>query len=42
MDAVLRARGYLSIILVWLAVFLEVAFVSALAVSMFWFIRSVR
>jgi hypothetical protein len=42
MQALMRARIYLSLFLVWLAVLLEVAFVSGLGVSMFFLIRSVR
>jgi hypothetical protein len=42
MQPAMRARTYLSLILVWFGVLLEVAFVSGLGVSMFWLIRSMR
>lgn len=42
MPATMRARIYLSLILVWFGVLLEVAFVSGLGLSMFWLIRNMR
>lgn len=42
MQPAMRARIYLSLMLVWLGVLLEVALVSALGLSMFWLIRNVQ
>ena len=42
MQPAVRARIYLSLMLVWLAVLIEIAFASALGVTIVWLIRNVR
>jgi hypothetical protein len=42
MHALMRARVYLSIVLVWLGVLVEAVALSALALSVVWLIRSVQ